>query len=458
MGDELANFVNKFEQLNNAGMRTFLWMESHAGVALVTLQAHLPGFQEDHRHRRHYQEDSSHHHHFRGDPRHHQEYPRPKRATPSRVRRRVRREQARAQLKKSASPPPPQPDPKPNEEAEKDFPPRPPPQLDAQPKDEAEQALAQPADPQPNEEAEQAPRLPPQPDPQPNEEAEQAPHPPPKLEAQINEEAVQAPYPHPLLEPQPKDGAEQALPPHQLSVVDAAAPPPLGKAVPRSSLPADKVSWPIHYKPEDQSLPHHPLHDGPLLPLDTTAHRAEAADQAALPHSENPPPPESAQPVLLPLQCQNLPQPPLHPADRDKVPIGHPQHLPPPQPVGVDQHQHPPHPIHPKQNIGSFCFNIPEDRPKSPPTSLSGKVRRTCRKLKPRPSDPLPVRMKPTKVPLLNLSIEKGVKNFYSSGVWVGHVCKFVNFVNSEDGLCTEPTLICVDPGPLPPLGPLGSQ
>ena len=90
MADE--NFVKKFDQL---------WMESKPGVALVTLQAHIPGFQKDLRHN---QEDSSHgyHHHPRGDPRHRRKYPRPKRAAPSRVRRCVGREQARAELMKSA--------------------------------------------------------------------------------------------------------------------------------------------------------------------------------------------------------------------------------------------------------------------------------------------------------------------------------------------------------------------
>ena len=62
------------------------------------------------------------------------------------------------------------------------------------------------------------------------------------------------------------------------------------------------------------------------------------------------------------------------------------------------------------------------------------------------------MRMKPVKP--VNQGIEKGVNKFYLSGVWVGHVCKFMHFVDGR----AELTLDYEDPGPLPPLGPLGSQ
>ena len=107
MAEEINNFVKKFQQLKNAGTKAFLWMESQAGETLVTLQAHLPVVREDIRHR----EGSSHPPHRWEDlrhprhphhPRRHWEDPCPKRATPSRVRRRVRRELARADARVSA--------------------------------------------------------------------------------------------------------------------------------------------------------------------------------------------------------------------------------------------------------------------------------------------------------------------------------------------------------------------
>ena len=58
----------------------------------------------------------------------------------------------------------------------------------------------------------------------------------------------------------------------------------------------------------------------------------------------------------------------------------------------------------------------------------------------------------------MNQKIDKGVKRFYDSGVWVGHVSTFVYFVDNGAGLCTEPVLVYEDPGPLPPLGPRGGQ
>ena len=60
--------------------------------------------------------------------------------------------------------------------------------------------------------------------------------------------------------------------------------------------------------------------------------------------------------------------------------------------------------------------------------------------------------------PVRNQNIQKGVRSFYISGVWVGHVGKFVHFVDSGGRLCTEPVLVCNDPGPLPPLRPLDGQ
>ena len=134
MAEEITNFVTKYLQLKNAGTRAILWMESQAGEAVVTLQAHLPGFQEYHRHPRHFHPCH---------PRHSREEPSSKRATPSRVRRRVQREQARAQARRSdvetldvavaeqvtmAT------------ENVDTIPPSPPPQPDTQPKEEADQA------------------------------------------------------------------------------------------------------------------------------------------------------------------------------------------------------------------------------------------------------------------------------------------------------------------------------
>ena len=59
----------------------------------------------------------------------------------------------------------------------------------------------------------------------------------------------------------------------------------------------------------------------------------------------------------------------------------------------------------------------------------------------------------------LNQTIDKGVKRFYISGVWVGHVCTFMHFVNSsDDWFLAEPVMVYEDPGPLPLLRPLGSQ
>ena len=57
MADEIAKFVEKFKLLKNAGTKVYLWIESEAGQAFVTLQAHLPDRPDDPNHRRHCKED-----------------------------------------------------------------------------------------------------------------------------------------------------------------------------------------------------------------------------------------------------------------------------------------------------------------------------------------------------------------------------------------------------------------
>ena len=112
-----------------------------------------------------------------------------------------------------------------------------------------------------------------------------------------------------------------------------------------------------------------------------------------------------------------------------------------------------PHPPSTEHFMGSFCFLAPKDPSLLPlPSSL-----RVSRAHSPPPSKRILrstlVRMKKERISQ-NQMIDKGVKRFYISGVWVGHVCKFVHFVDGG----AEPTLNCKDPGPLPPLGPLCSQ
>ena len=137
--------------------------------------------------------------------------------------------------------------------------------------------------------------------------------------------------------------------------------------------------------------------------------------------------------------------------------------LPPPQPGAVRAAQETDGSVlqlhtHHEHVMRSFCFLSPKDSSLLPlPPAL--KVRRA------HPPPPRRrilrnslVRMKPARISL-NQTIDKGVKRFYISGVWVGHVCKFMHFVNSSDDVFrAEPTLVYKDPGPLPPLGPLGSQ
>ena len=98
---ELRNIFNHFYRLKNAGKKVNLYVGCEAGgQVFVNFQAHLGPVhfhsqEEDHRHRRHFRD--------REEPRHCQEDTHPKKSTPSRVRRRVKRENARAEAKISAA-------------------------------------------------------------------------------------------------------------------------------------------------------------------------------------------------------------------------------------------------------------------------------------------------------------------------------------------------------------------
>ena len=108
MADEMSSFVKKFNQLKRDGKKAFLWLECQAGHSFVTLQVHLGKEEVRGPHfRRHtqagYHEDPQHHpRHFQENSHHRQEDVRLKKATPSRIRRRHRREQARALAEISA--------------------------------------------------------------------------------------------------------------------------------------------------------------------------------------------------------------------------------------------------------------------------------------------------------------------------------------------------------------------
>ena len=247
MAEEINNFVKKFQQLKNAGTKAFLWMESQAGEALVTLQAHLPVVREDIR----YREGSSHPPHRWEDlrhprhPRRHWEDPCPKRATPSRVRRRVRRELARADARVSADAA--------DVVAEhvtlatENVDVIPPysriPQPDAQPKEEAVQAPPQPDAQTPAaENVDIIPpfSLPPQPDGQPNERAVQAP-PPLTLPHQPPSEAALRP---------PPLAAGNAAP---LVIEDVRVTDP--KSDNAHEPPPPTPAWSGHYLTQDSRLP-----------------------------------------------------------------------------------------------------------------------------------------------------------------------------------------------------------
>ena len=103
MADEIFSFVNKFNKMKYARQKAFLWLECQDGQSFVTLQAHLPGCHDD-PHRHNCQDDLRHRYPRHADPRYRrhsqaQEDPRPKKATPSRIRRRIRRAEARAEAR-----------------------------------------------------------------------------------------------------------------------------------------------------------------------------------------------------------------------------------------------------------------------------------------------------------------------------------------------------------------------
>ena len=103
MADEISILVNKFNNLKNAGRKAYLWLECQGGQFFLTLQVHIgqeeprgPNLHQKEDHRRHCQEVPRHHHYCQDDRR-------TKTATPSRIRRRARRAQARAKIAADAA-------------------------------------------------------------------------------------------------------------------------------------------------------------------------------------------------------------------------------------------------------------------------------------------------------------------------------------------------------------------
>ena len=444
MADEIATLVAKFKQLKNSGQTATLWLECQDGRSVITLQVH-PGTNQP-------PEEPQHHPLRRGEAhyvrhRHVQSNRHTRRAAPSRVRRRERRAAERAAGDSAAC---------------LKIPPSPPHAHGTLKAAHAQSlphycvifppSVFNPNDPR----AEEASII------------SSSPHQAVDQAAALRPTQGQGGAPLPV--PSPRD-----ISPSLNQVVDQAAvlDPTHGQGGVLRTRPVHVLGGqPCNVSPSPHQVVNQATKDqgGALCP---------GLSYVDNPHPALPPP---HLPLLQPSEqggqspdvaayqaTRDLATPPLLPP----IARGHPPQSQV-QPFAAEQVvetlevaaeeaavacpvspslQVTPHPPPNEHFMGSFCFLASKDPSLLPlPSSL-----RVSRAHSPPPSKRILrsslVRMKKEKISL-NQMIDKGVKRFYISGVWVGHVCKFVHFVDGG----AEPTLNCEDPGPLPPLGPLCSQ